>query len=215
MMSQFLYWEFQNGPFIQYDDGGRISSIVISKITTRNRRVSSNNSTNHDGEIGYNSTIEIGSHNDTRYFGHNFLVMSSTEKLCSVTAFLNELATTNYVAIVTSATVIIDDNSAVFISVFWQGIDLTKKIDKIPINADDLVPNASTTLLILLVNLDFDANNVFFPFLIQGPNCLTDSFYPSDNELKQSTWVLMGDEKSWYPLNVAYPNILVMSQTIK
>ena len=104
--------------FIQYDDGGRISSIVISKITTRNRRVSSNNSTNHDGEIGYNSTIEIGSHNDTRYFGDNFLVMSSTEKLCSVTAFLNELATTNYVAIVTSATVIIDDNSAVFISVF-------------------------------------------------------------------------------------------------
>ena len=76
--------------------------------------------------------------------------MSSTEQLCSVTALLDELATTNYVAIVTSATVMIDDNGSVSISVFGQGLFLTKTIHNIPINADGLVPNASTTLLILL-----------------------------------------------------------------
>ena len=76
--------------------------------------------------------------------------MSSTEQLCSVTALLDELATTNYVAIVTSATVMIDDNGSVSISVFGQGLFLTKTIQNIPINADGLVPNASTTLLILL-----------------------------------------------------------------
>ena len=66
---------------IQYDDYGRISSIVISKITTRNRHASSNNSTKHDGEIGYNSTIDINSHTDTIFFVNNFLIVSSTEQV--------------------------------------------------------------------------------------------------------------------------------------
>ena len=133
-MSLLLYWEFQNGFLIQYDDGGRISSIGISKITTRNRRVSSNNSTNHDGEIGYNSTIEINSHNDTRYFGNNFRIVSSTEQLCSVSAFLDELATTNNVAIVGAATTMIDNDGTFPITVFGQEPNFTKKMYKVLIN---------------------------------------------------------------------------------
>ena len=81
--------------YIQYDDDGRISGMGISKITTRNCHVSSNNSTNHDGRIGYKNTIEIDSHADTHFFGKNFRIVSSTEQLCSVTALLDELATTN------------------------------------------------------------------------------------------------------------------------
>ena len=61
----------------------------ISKITTRNRHVSSNNPTKHDGEIGYNSTIDIDSHADTHCFGNNFQILSSTEQVCSVPALLN------------------------------------------------------------------------------------------------------------------------------
>ena len=63
---------------IQYDNYGSISIMVISKITNRNHHVSSNNSTKHDGEIGYNSTIDIISHADTHCFGKKFLIVSST-----------------------------------------------------------------------------------------------------------------------------------------
>ena len=48
----------------------------ITKITTRNRHVSSNNPTKHDGEIGYNSTIDINRHDDTHCFGKNFRIVS-------------------------------------------------------------------------------------------------------------------------------------------
>ena len=44
----------------------------ISKITTINRHVSSNNFTKHDDEIGYNSTIDIDSHASTHYFVRTF-----------------------------------------------------------------------------------------------------------------------------------------------
>ena len=45
--------------------------MVISKIATRNHNVSSNNYTNHDSEIGYNSTIDVDSHADA-HFCENF-----------------------------------------------------------------------------------------------------------------------------------------------
>ena len=54
--------------FIQYVNDGRLSGLVISKITSRNRRVSSKNITKHDVEIGYNSTIEIDSYAGTIFF---------------------------------------------------------------------------------------------------------------------------------------------------
>ena len=57
---------------IQYDNYKRISTIRISKITTRNRHISLNNSTNNYDEIGYNSTIDINSHADTHFLGENF-----------------------------------------------------------------------------------------------------------------------------------------------
>ena len=100
---------------IKYDNDDRISGIGISKITTRNRHVSSNNSTKHDGKIVYNSTIDINSHVDTHCFGNNFRIMSSTEKLCSVPALLDELVTTNNGAIVKAATAMFDNNGIVFI----------------------------------------------------------------------------------------------------
>ena len=62
---------------IQYDENGRISVIGISKITSKNLPVPSNNYTNHDGEIGYNSTIEINSHSDN-HFLVNIQIISST-----------------------------------------------------------------------------------------------------------------------------------------
>ena len=67
--------------FIHHCDDGRISGMVITKITTRNRHVSSNNSTNRYGEIGYNSTIEVNSHSNTYCFGKNLQTMSSTEQV--------------------------------------------------------------------------------------------------------------------------------------
>ena len=149
--------------------------MVTSRITTRNRHVYSNNSTKHDGEIGYNSTIEINTHVNTHCFGKNFRIMKSTEQLCSVTAFLEELANTNNVGIVKSAISMIDDYGAIFISVFVQGINLTKKMDKVLISPhqcrsfgfqcmDD--PTDSTK------KLGFYSNNVFLTLSMQGTNCL-------------------------------------------
>ena len=106
----------------------------ISEITTRNRNFSSNDFTKHDDEIAYNSTIEIDCHSDTHFFGKNFQFFSSTQQVCVVTSFLDELSPTNNVAIVTSATAMIDDNDAVFIAVFVQEINAIKKIDKGIIN---------------------------------------------------------------------------------
>ena len=51
--------------------------MVISKITARNYRDSSNNSTKHDGKIEHNCTIEINSQADTLIFGKNFQIVSS------------------------------------------------------------------------------------------------------------------------------------------
>ena len=82
-----------------------------------------------------------------------------------VTEFLDELAATNNVVIVTSATSTIDDKGAVFISVFEQGLDFNKKMEKGLINpnkfrsffkcADD--PNDP------IMKLVFYAINVFLP----------------------------------------------------
>ena len=108
--------------------------MVISKITTRNRHVYSNNPTKHDGEIGYNSIIEIDSHSHTHCFGKNFRIVSSTEQLCSVSAFLDELATTNNVAIVGAATTMIDNDGTFPITVFGQEPNFTKKMYKFLIN---------------------------------------------------------------------------------
>ena len=102
----------------------------ISKITTdncchvseENSHVSSNHSSQRDGNIGYNITIEINSYADTHCFGKNFRIVSTTEQICSVTAFLDELATMNNVPIVTTATAMVDDDGAVFIAVFGQGL---------------------------------------------------------------------------------------------
>ena len=106
----------------------------ISKINTINCHVYSNHSINYDGGIGYNSTIEIDSHANTHCFGKKFRIVYSTEQLLSVTVFLNQLETTDNVAIVTAATSMIDDNGAVFITVFGQGLDFTEKIYKGLIN---------------------------------------------------------------------------------
>ena len=66
---------------IQYVNGGRIKSMWISKITTRNRHISSNISTKHDGKIRYNSIIDIDSHADTHYFDKKFRIVSSPEQV--------------------------------------------------------------------------------------------------------------------------------------
>ena len=50
-------------------------------------------------------------------------------QVCSVTAFLNQLATSNNSAIVTPATAMIDDDGELFIAVFRQEIDFTEKMD--------------------------------------------------------------------------------------
>ena len=65
--------------------------------------------------------------------------MSITEKLCSVTKFIDFLATTNNIAIVTTATAMIDNNVKVLISVFGQGLNLTKKIEKGQINNNQFI----------------------------------------------------------------------------
>ena len=121
---------------IQYDEDDRISSIGISKITNRNLHVSSNNSTNHDSEIGYNSTIEIDIHAYTHCFGKKFRIVSPTEQLCSVHPFIYELDTTNNASIVTAATSVVDDYGTLFATVCVQGINFTNKMYKVVINTN-------------------------------------------------------------------------------
>ena len=62
--------------------------------------------------------------------------MSSKEQVCSVTAFLDKLETTNNSESVTPATAMIDDNGLLLITVFGQGLDFTKKMEKVLINTN-------------------------------------------------------------------------------
>mmetsp|Transcript_15996 Transcript_15996/g.23840 ORF Transcript_15996/g.23840 Transcript_15996/m.23840 type:complete len:787 (+) Transcript_15996:5053-7413(+) len=203
---------------IEYDDDGRISSMGISKITTGNRHVSSNNFARTEPDIGYNSTIEIDSHADTHCFGRNFRIITTTEQVCSVTAFLDELATTDNVAIVTAATAMFDGDGAPFIAVFGQGLDFTKKMDKGLIN-----PNQCRSFGVQCVDdptdptrkLGFYAEDVFLPLRMQGTNCLADSFCPSDDELNHFPWVYMCGDAEWDPSNVSYPSVSAMHQSMK
>ena len=103
--------------------------MVISKITTRCFHVSSNNSTNCDSEIGFNSTIEIDGHTNNHCFGKKFRIMSTIEQVCSVTGLLDKLSTTNNGAIVTYDMAMVDDNGTVFIALFVQGLKFTKIIN--------------------------------------------------------------------------------------
>ena len=156
---------------IQNDNDGSILSLGISKITTRYRRVSSDNPTKHDGEIRYYSTIDIDSHANTHCFGNNFRVVSSTEQLFSVTAFLEKLLTKNNVANVTTTTIMVDYNGKVFIWVFGERLGFAKKIQKGLIN-----PNKFRSYGVKCFNkttyntgiLVFYANNFPFPFKYQG-----------------------------------------------
>ena len=215
MISQLLDWEVQNGFLSSMTTMAKHLRMGISKITTRNRHVSSYNSTKHDGEIGYNFIIEIYSHADTLFFGKNFWIFSSIEQVCSVNASLNKLETTNNVVIVTAATAMIDDDGAVFITVFGQGIDFTEKIERGLIN-----PNKCRSFGVQFFDnptdttrgLVFYSNNVFLPLHMQRTNCLADFFCPSIDKLRQFPWVFMSDELNWDPSNVPYPTISPMSQ---
>ena len=110
--------------------------MVISKNSIIDCHVSSNNSTKHDSEIGYISTVGVDSNTDTRCFGKSFQISSTKEQFCSITAFIDKLARTNKVSIITSATTMIDDYGEVFIALFGQGLNFTKKIYKGLINSN-------------------------------------------------------------------------------
>ena len=112
--------------------------------------------------------------------------MSSTEQVCPVTAFLDKLANTHNIAIVTAATDIIDDYGAVLIAVFVQELDFTNKIKKRLINHNQCIsfgfqcvddPNYTARELV------FYANNMFLPLHIQETICLEEYFCPSNNYL--------------------------------
>ena len=101
--------------------------------------------------------------------------MSSTEQVCSVTSLLDDLLATNNVTIETAATATNDDNGTVFIVVFGQGLNFTKKMDKGLINN-----NQCRSLDVQCFNdptntkrkLVFYAKNVSLPLYMQGTNCL-------------------------------------------
>ena len=122
------------------------------------------------------------------------------------------------VAIVTASTSIIDDNSAVFITVFVQGLDFTKKMYKVLINPNQCISfgvhwvDDPTNPKIKLV---FYSGNVLLPLLMQVTNCLADYLFPSDNKLQQFPCVSMSDEESWYSSYITYPTILAMYLTMK
>ena len=93
----------------------------------------------------------------------------------------------------------IDDDGAVFIVVFGQGLDFTKKTSKGLINT-----NPCRSFGVRCVDeptdptrkLGFYSNNVFLPLYTKGTNFLADSFCPYDDELRQFTLFFMGDEAS-------------------
>ena len=101
----------------------------------------------------------------------------------------------------------IDDDGAVFIVVFGQGLDFTKKTSKGLINT-----NPCRSFGVRCVDeptdptrkLGFYSNNVFLPLHIQVTNFLADSLCPSNNNLRQFPWIFLSDEGSWYPSNVTY-----------
>ena len=78
----------------------------------------------------------------------------------------------------------IDDNGAVFVTLFGKGLDFTNKLDRSLIN-----PNQCISFGLQCVNgptdptrkLLFYANNVFLTIFMQGTNYLEGSFCLSDD----------------------------------
>ena len=111
----------------------------------------------------------------------------------------------------------IDDTSAVFITVFGKGLNFAKKIYKGLIN-----PNQCRSFGVQCVDnhndptreLEFYANNLFLTLHMQGTNCLVNSFFPYCDELRQFPHVFMSDETSLDPFILTYPTISAMSLTI-
>ena len=92
--------------------------------------------------------------------------MSLKEQVFLVTSFLNKLATTNSVEIVTAATTMLAEGGAVFVELFGQEIDFTNKMHK-----GIIIPNQRNSLGVQCVDdptyttrkLVFYAKNVFLP----------------------------------------------------
>ena len=114
--------------------------------------------------------------------------MSSTEQVCSITAFLEDLAATNNVAIVIAATAMIDEDGRVFMNYLDKDSTSLRKYKSTKINS-----NQCRSFGVQCVDgstdptrkLGFYANNVFLQFCIQGTNCLSYSFRPSEDDLQQ------------------------------
>ena len=144
--------------------------------------------------------------------------MLSTQQVWSVTEFIENLETTNNVTKVTAASAMIDDNNAVLISVFEQGIDFAKKSLNVLIN-----PNKCRSFGVQCVvdlaeptsKLVSNSNYVFLPLCMQGNNCLEESLCPYDIELQQFPWIFMSVEARWDPSNLIWPTISTMSQKMK
>ena len=136
--------------------------------------------------------------------------MSSTEQECSVNEFLNELATANNVSTVIAATSMIDDDGTLFLFVFGQGLNFTKKMDKGPVNPNQCIlfgvqcvdnPTDPTR------NWDFMLIMCSFYFVCKKSIAYVTISVHMKMRCKSFYGFSLVKKKSWGPLNVTYSTI--------
>lgn len=151
--------------------------------------------------------LEIDNHADTHCFGKNFRPLHWADMTCSVSPFLSEYSSTQDIEICTAATAWTDDNGAVFILVFGQGLWFGDRMDRSLIN-----PNQCRAFGISVCDdptdphrsLGFHTEKKLIDLTMEGTIAYTTTRCPTLEELDTCPLIYLSDEHSWDPSNVTF-----------
>jgi len=185
--------------------------LYISKITTSNHRLIKQVKRHKTAPDHFIDPLpsEIDNHADTTCFGKNFIVISFTSEVCSVSPYLSEYISISDIPdipdipICTAATAVDMDSGETIILEFGQGLWFGDRLNHSLIN-----PNQCRSYGISVCDDPTDkhrvigmelSDNYFLPFRMRGTTCYFTSRLPTNDELESCQTFKVSDDNDWDP----------------
>ena len=188
-------------------------NICISGLSTSHRRVAATETTIGKAKSKvqvHHGTIELDSHADTIVFGKNFLKLSDTGRVCTVSPYTDTYESIESVPIVTAATAWTSPNTGeTIILVFNEGLWMADRMSSSLINPNQLRnygvvvqdnPYSESPLYIMSHDDDF-----VLPLSLDGTNVMANTRTPNQQELGTCRHVTLSSPHTWDPQNIRFP----------
>lgn len=149
---------------------------------------------------------DIDNHADSHVFGKNFLPLTFTNEVCTVSGFLGTPQATD-IPIYNAATAYTNENGETLILIFGRGLWFGDKMDKSLINpnqmraygikiCDDPIDEHRE---LGIVAKDESGKEEFIPLMMIGSTCTFDTRCPTEDEMQHCRHIFLSDQDSWDP----------------